>query len=71
MATESVTTRTPAKIEAYDQINELTLKAIGIMQVMRAARLDDLPDDAIHYASWVAEGLIYEIRGLLDQLLDQ
>ncbi|MGY0634383.1 hypothetical protein [Luteimonas sp. A478] len=67
MAIESVTTSTAAQTEIYDQINELTLKAIGIMQVIRAASLEDLPDDAIHYASWAAEGLLYEVRGLLDQ----
>lgn len=59
---------TMARLDAQDKISELASKAIGILQVMRYAPLDDLPDNAVHCSSWAVEGMVRGIAELADQV---
>ena len=65
MATESVIA--PRKLEALDKINQLTGKAGGILAMMMAAEIDDLPSDAVHNASQAVRDMLWEIHELATQ----
>ena len=71
MATESVIG--PRKVDALDKINhlnrinELTGKAGGILAMMMAADVDDLPSDAVHNASQAVRDILWEIHELATQ----
>jgi hypothetical protein len=79
MATESVAAnklddekgldeRADRDIEIQDRIDDLSFKAIGILQVMRRIDSDDvLPADAVSGSAWAVEGMINEIKALAAQ----
>lgn len=59
------------QLAAGDRINVLAAKARGMLQVMRAANPDDLPDGALHDASWAVEGMLEELTDLALQQIQQ
>lgn len=72
MATESVV-QPPSterdRMDAFDRINMLSTHARGVLQMIRGAspNLEDLPDDALHDASWAVERMVEEMMDLVDR----